>query len=245
MRTLAAWLLTLAAVGVISAQPAPAPGYRFDEVRRNVVLTTGTQEVHVDKGQRARGGDRVQTGFFSYALISSEQDRARFEIFASTDVKLADGTPGVILSLDRGRLRAIFDKLTGNEPRVVKTPGALLAVRGTQYDVQVDHSGQTTLDVIEGIVEVRSDLMKQPMLVHAGETSTFSVRQGPVIRPTPPERRPDSTGGHPGDGREGPGQGHDPHGNPPGGPEPRPPGGHGSGGGTPGPPPSGTPPTRP
>src|SRR5437660_224918 len=97
MRTLAAWLLTVSAAGAVGAQPAPAPGYRFDEVRRKVVLTTGKQEVRVDKGQRAHSGDGVQTGFFSYALISSEQHRARFEIFASTDVKLADGTPGVIL----------------------------------------------------------------------------------------------------------------------------------------------------
>ena len=85
MRTLAAWLLTVSAAGAVGAQPAPAPGYRFDEVRRKVVLTTGKQEVRVDKGQRAHSGDGVQTGFFSYALISSEQHRARFEIFASTD----------------------------------------------------------------------------------------------------------------------------------------------------------------
>jgi len=62
--------------------------------------------IAVEKGQRAASGDKVSTGWFSYALIASERYRARFEIFASTDVQLAGGAPGVILSLERGRLLA-------------------------------------------------------------------------------------------------------------------------------------------
>ena len=136
-----------------------------------------------------RAATRCTTGWFSYALIASDRHKAKFEIFSSTDVHLASGTPGVILSLDRGRLRAVFDKITGNEPRVVETPGALLAVRGTQYDVEVDAAGRTTLDVWEGTVELRSAQLKEPILVHAGEESAFGRHDVPTARPMPEDRR--------------------------------------------------------
>jgi len=222
MKTFVACFLAFAATGV-----APVSvDYRFEDVRRNVTVTTGTQEKKVDKGATAHGGDKVNTGYFSYALIAAEHYHAKFEIFSSTKVMLASETPGVILSLERGKLRAVFDKLTGSEPRIVQTPGALLAVRGTQYDVEVDNAGKTTLDVWEGTVELTSPQLHEPRLIHAGEESEF----GRNMPPPPPHPIPDSRRGNdptrqPNDGqpnngpRSGPPQGQ-PHGGgvPPGQP---------------------------
>jgi hypothetical protein len=196
MKNVVACLVAVAATGVA---PVQQTDYRFDEVRRNVVLTSANQETKVDRGQRAHGGDKVQTGMFSYALIASDRYRAKFEIFGSTNVQLAEGTPGVILSLERGRLRAMFDKITGTEPRMVQTPGALLAVRGTKYDVEVDRAGQTTVDVWEGIVEVQSPMIRQPMFVRAGEESTFNRHEPPQqSHPIPDNRRMNDPNHHPG-----------------------------------------------
>jgi len=137
----------------------------------------------------------------------------------------------VILTLERGRIRAAFDKIVGSEPRTVQTPGALLAVRGTQFDVEVDRDGETTLDVFEGIVEVQSSLQQQPpLMVRAGEESSFGPRRPPVVRPMPEHRRnngPDADGNknNPGANRNGDRRG-DPgaHGDrPPGGNPPPPP----------------------
>lgn len=193
MKTVAPLLALLA---FTAAVPAPAPvsnpvDYRFDDVRRTVTLSNAAaQNAPATKGLRAQSGDKVHTGWFSYALIASEKHRAKFEIFSSSDVLLASDEPGVILSLERGKLHAMFDKITGTEPRVVKTPGALLAVRGTQYLAEVRSSGETVVDVYEGTVEVRSPLAKAPMLVHAGESSTFSRRRPPSnAAPTPRERQ--------------------------------------------------------
>jgi len=197
MKQLFAGLIALSVAA--SAVPQQPVEYRFDEVKRTVTLTTPKQTKQVNRGQRAQSGDVVQTGWFSYALIASERYRAKFEIFSSTDVKLASGAPGVILSLERGKLHAIFDKITGNEPRVVQTPGALLAVRGTQYDAEVDKDGKTTLRVTEGTVEVRSDVRKEPIFIHAGEMATYDRHEAPVPRPTPKNGGPDA--GH----RSGPG----------------------------------------
>jgi hypothetical protein len=176
----------------VSGVRAQAPvEYRFDEVRRTVTVMHGEKELRAAKGQQAESGDKVETGWFSYALIGSDRHRARFELFGSTSVTLASGTPGVILTLQRGRIRAAFDKITGSEPRTVQTPGALLAVRGTKFDVEVDHEGDTTLDVFEGIVEVRSSLMQQPppFMVTAGQESSFGPRRPPDVRPMPEHRR--------------------------------------------------------
>jgi hypothetical protein len=232
MKTFAASLPLLFVFSAVAQAPAPID-YRFDEVKRKVTLTTPTQALTAAKGQKAQSGDKVSTGFFSYALIASDHYKAKFEVFGSTDVHLAGGTPGVILSLDRGRLHAIFDKLTGTEPRIVQTPGALLAVRGTEYTVNVDRAGATTLDVWEGTVEIRSELRHEPMLVHAGQESSFGRHEQPTPpREMPPERRrdgtndhnpegqhPDARGGHEG-GPQQPGMGPGGHG--PGGTQPMP-----------------------
>jgi FecR protein len=190
MKTLAISIVALSLAGSVVAQQTTPVDYLFEQVKRNVQLTGLATKAHaVAQGQHATSGDTVTTGWFSYALIASDRNKAKFEIFSSTDVHLASGTPGVILSLDRGRLRAVFDKITGNEPRVVETPGALLAVRGTQYDVEVDTAGRTILDVWEGTVELRSTQLKEPILVHAGEESAFGRHDVPTARPMPEERK--------------------------------------------------------
>ena len=166
----------------VSASAQETIDYRFDQVRRKVVVNDGQR---IERGAKAQGGDRVETGWFSYALVATERYRAKFEIFGSTEVKLAEGTPGVLVTLERGRLRAVFDKITGSEPRVVKTPGALLAVRGTEFDVTVDRNGKTTVDVFEGIVEVRSLLRPEPLLVRGGERTIYSRREPPEAGPMP------------------------------------------------------------
>lgn len=235
-RLLAAFIALVAGSGIGAQAPVE---YRFDEVRRTVTLLHGQKELRAAKGQQAESGDKVETGWFSYALIGSDRHRARFEIFSTTSVTLASGTPGVILTLERGRIRAAFDKITGSEPRTVQTPGALLAVRGTQFDVEVDRDGQTTLDVFEGIVEVQSPLQPQPFMVRAGQESLFGPRRPPVVRPMPEHRRNNGPEGDRGKNNDNPGPNRngDRRGEP-GAHGDRPPGdGHGQ-------PPAGNPPPR-
>jgi len=171
------------------ATSALAAEYRFDNVKRTVTLKSQGKEQPATKGAHAHGGDKVETGWFSSALIASDEQRARFEIYSASEVTLAEDTPGVILSLERGRIRAAFDKITGSEPRIVKTPGALLAVRGTQFDVHVDRDGNTTVDVWEGLVEVRSPLHPDPFFVKPGEEANFGRDRAPEARPMPESRR--------------------------------------------------------
>ncbi|PYQ26381.1 MAG: hypothetical protein DMF56_24825 [Acidobacteria bacterium] len=238
MKTTLVTLLTCATAMSAAAQ-SNVIDYRFDEVKRKVTLESQNHEVQAAVGLKAQSGDKVQTGWFSYALIATEAHKAKFEIFSSTKVALSSNEPGVILSLERGKLHAIFDKITGNEPRVVKTPGALLAVRGTQYTVEVDADGNTKLDVHEGIVEISSPLRPEPVFVHAGEFANYSRRVAPVAKPMPQRgnRAPNDGHGEKPHGSDGPKDGH-PH------DMPSPPS-HGGGGGHGAPPPSSNPPPPP
>ena len=174
--------LMVSALPLLGQEPVE---YRFEQVRGKVTVATPAAETRASAGSAARGGDRVRTGWFGYALLGAPRFGARFEVFAGSDVRLASETPGVLLSLERGRLKAIFDKVTGEEPRMVKTPGALLAVRGTRYGIEVGRDGAGTLVVFEGTVEVRSPLRPEPLLVQAGEACHYSASMRPESMPMP------------------------------------------------------------
>ena len=84
-----------------------------------------------------------------------------------------------------GRVRALINKRTGGAiPFELGTPSAVIAVRGTQFDVEVNRQNVTEVDVIDGLVEVSG---RGPgtgsVLVEPG----FSTRVGLDSGPEPPE----------------------------------------------------------
>ncbi len=150
----------LATAGLVFAQdPASKKlAYRFDEVKSKVTRSPGGDEersAKVAAGDAAEEGDLVKTGTFGRTVLSVPDRAARFEVFSSARVRLAGPEPGVLLVLESGRLRAFFDAFTGaSEERRVAAPGALLAVRGTRYGLEVLSKDETALAVFEGTVEV-------------------------------------------------------------------------------------------
>ena len=174
------WLAPLAFTLLQATAPVPEVlAYRFDEVKRTVYLQPGgekAKEVRAVKGAPAASGDAVRTGWLGQTILSVLERRSRFEVFADTQVQLASGEPGVLLVVQRGRIKAIFQALVDGrqEERRVAVPGALLAVRGTKYGVEVTKDGTTTLAVFEGVVEVIGQgPHTEPIRVKAGEWSTF------------------------------------------------------------------------
>jgi hypothetical protein len=173
---------------------AAAPGpealvYRFDEVKRSVQRWPAgdkAKEIKVVQGDTANPGDVVKTGWWGQSVISVPDRNSRFEVYANTQVRLAGGEPGVLLVLDKGRLKAFFQVLVGGgqTERQVAVPGALLAVRGTRYGVEVDKDGKSTLAVFEGVVEIlHRDPRSEPIRVKAGEWSTFGPGMLPKVQP--------------------------------------------------------------
>jgi hypothetical protein len=173
-------MIPLLAPLMIALLQAPAPvAYRFEQVKRSVYLSPGGDQAREAKavvGAPAAAGDLVRTGWLGQAVIEAPASATRFEIFANTRVRLAGQEPGVLLVLERGRVKGFFRALLEgrSEERRIAVPGALLAVRGTRYGVEVDGQGRSTLAVFEGVVEIlRTGAAGDPVRVRAGEWSAF------------------------------------------------------------------------
>jgi ferric-dicitrate binding protein FerR (iron transport regulator) len=83
-----------------------------------------------------------------------------------------------------GRVRAYIRKRTGGAPPFqMGTPSAVIAVRGTRFDVEVYGRGVSEVDVFDGLVEVASSTIPgSSVLVRPG----FSTRVGMGTAPEPP-----------------------------------------------------------
>ncbi len=209
--------------------------YRFAEVKSTVNLRHGDLDRRAAAGDVGVAGDEVRTGWRGRAVVEVAALAARFEILPSTRARLGGPQPGVLLVLERGRLKAVLDALTGSHDRLVATPGALLAVRGTRYGVEVAADGSATVAVFEGTVEVRPTTAGFPVTaVAAGELCRFGPHTPPQRAPLPRGVGEESWRGGLGDAGGGAGTrvGEPPPGSRapaprPGGPGTRPGGGHG------------------
>jgi hypothetical protein len=154
-------------------------GYEVVEVKRKLFREDPAPEVQLAAGAELEAGQVIRTGSRSWAEISAPEHGALFRLSAKTRARLAGERPGVLLEIQRGSIRAVFDKLTGEDPpeRLVTTPSAVLAVRGTEYGVEVTKKGHTTVTVFSGEVEVIDiGRIGAPMILKPGQYGT--VRQG-------------------------------------------------------------------
>jgi len=150
------YFLLLAAL-VFFAQPADAA------VPRGIMLVpSGNVEARPDAASdwtRVRGrtriavGSEVRTGKNSKAGVFFS-DGSRFllgnnSVFAVEDTSKKKA--GFKLKL--GRLKAIVSGFFASR-FVVRTPAAVCAVRGTEFDLEVGEDGNTGMNVTEGLVEV-------------------------------------------------------------------------------------------
>lgn len=166
------------AAGALPEEPAPLR-YEVVAVKRSLAIVEADGERPLAVGDHAVSGDTLRTGSRSSAELEVPERAALFKVAAKTRFRLAHGQPGVLLELERGSLRAIFGPLTGGEEqeRLLTTPSAVLAVRGTDYGVEVEKDGDTAVVVFAGTVEVRDTTgIGEPVRVEAGQT--VRVRHG-------------------------------------------------------------------
>jgi hypothetical protein len=85
----------------------------------------------------------------------------------------------VLIDVERGSLRAVFGKLPEDDDheRLVTTPSAVLAVRGTEYGIEVEKDGDTSVVVFEGTVEVR-DRMGTGAAARVQAGQSIRIRKG-------------------------------------------------------------------
>jgi hypothetical protein len=157
------------------------PGFAQDSAAQ-VVTMNGQVSVLRDSSPWALHlGDSVQprqtviTGADGYALLRVS-DGSTFEVFPNARVVFRNtpGNWGDLLEVFLGRVKVHIQKLSGGQPNYnkVRTPTAVISVRGTIFDVAVEDEDATTLvSVEEGEVGVRHLWLpqKEDKILDAGE----------------------------------------------------------------------------
>ena len=115
----------------------------------------------------------IVTGADGFAVFEVS-DGSRFEVFSNSRVifRHNPGNLADLLEVWLGRVKVQIQRLSGkpNHNRVT-TPTAVISVRGTVFDVNVEDENSTLVAVDEGQVAVQHLFLpaKDPKLVNAGE----------------------------------------------------------------------------
>ena len=177
----AAGLFTMGAA-LTESEESVSFSYEVAAVKGKLLREDPAPQTKLRSGDRANSGALLRTGWRSSAEIGVSGEGAQFTLGSRTRVRLAKDRPGVLLEVEKGRLRAVFEKLTvgPTRDRTVVTPSAILADRGTEYGVAVSKSGDTNVVVFSGTVDVTDLGGHRPAVsVKAGEYCTIQRGQLP------------------------------------------------------------------
>jgi len=177
-----------AAQAQVPAGPSPAPfaGAIVSEWKGEVhVQLPGTSMSRPTRGQVLPADTVLDTGEGRLVLVL-RTDESEIIVQPHTRLVVKEPAPGNwdALEILLGRVHAYIRKRTGGAPPFqMGTPSAVIAVRGTRFDVEVNGRGVSEVDVFDGLVEVASSTIPgSSVLVSPG----FSTRVGIGTAPEPP-----------------------------------------------------------
>lgn len=166
--------------------PAPFAGAIVSEWKGEVqVQLPGTSMSRPTRGQVLPADTVLDTGEGRLVLVL-RTDESEIIVQPHTRLVVKEPAPGNwdALEILLGRVHAYIRKRTGGAPPFqMGTPSAVIAVRGTRFDVEVNGRGVSEVDVFDGLVEVASSTIPgSSVLVSPG----FSTRVGMGTSPEPP-----------------------------------------------------------
>jgi len=146
------------------------------------------------RGQNLPEGTAVDTQDGRLVLVL-RADESEIVVQPHTRLILLAPQPGDwdALQIILGKVRAYIRKRTGGAPPFqMGTPSAVIAVRGTRFDVEVNANGVSEIDVFEGLVEVGSTTLQGvSVLVSPGMSTRVGVGTAPETPLPTREIRPD------------------------------------------------------
>ncbi len=133
-------------------------------------------------------GDRVRTNLNSRAELEMP-DGSMIKIHENTifDVKTIktaarDNKDEMSFTLFAGSIWAKFKKLVNSrQSRQIESPSAVVAIRGTTIEMDVDMNKRTVLRVIEGKVALRSKDVAGEVLVGSNQESVVEKGKAPTV----------------------------------------------------------------
>src|SRR4051812_3567155 len=156
-------LLMTAAMGSVRPAWGQLPGSP-PEGAATITQLTGRVDVLRDStrwalssGEWVKPGQMVLTGPDGWAMFKLA-DNSTFEVFPNSQVSFRAnrGDWRDLLEVLIGNIKVHIQKLGGGQPNnnKVRTPKALISVRGTIFDVRVEDNGDTTVVLVEeGLVD--------------------------------------------------------------------------------------------
>jgi len=152
------------------------------EIRRPSSDQPQVQKIDFKAADELKAGDTIITGRKG-RLVLGLTDGSQAMIAPQTTVVIKDLTqsPRTLFHVIRGKTRVHIEKLGGQpNPYRVNTPTAVIAVRGTIFDVLVEDN-ETQVFLHEGEVAVTNlSSPAQPVLLFAGQTTRISFDRLPT-----------------------------------------------------------------
>jgi hypothetical protein len=141
-----------------SSTPATAAiaGATIAEWKGNIRLSLpGQSPSNPLRGEQLPAGTILDTGSGKLLLRLSDGSEVLVRAHTRLQVQRPSWTDPSYFQLLLGRIRALVNKRTGGAvPFELGTPSAVIAVRGTQFDVEVNPHNVTEVDVVDGLVQV-------------------------------------------------------------------------------------------
>jgi ferric-dicitrate binding protein FerR (iron transport regulator) len=170
-------------LGLCLASSRPLRAQMFSNSAGAATVVVATGQVSVIRNETVwalfpnhavRVGETIVTEEDGYAELQVA-DGSRFYVFPDSRVvfRKNPGSLRDLVDVFLGRVRFEIQKLTGGEPRYrIFTPTAVISVRGTTFDVNVDPDETTVVAVDEGVVAVTHRLLpsNSELIIGAGES---------------------------------------------------------------------------
>jgi hypothetical protein len=199
------------AAGMAAAQeqqPSSIPattaiaGATIAEWKGNIRLSLPGQLPSIPlRGEQLPPGTILDTGSGRLLLRLSDGSEVMVRAHTRLQVQQPSLTDPRYFQLLLGRIRALINKRTGGAvPFELGTPSAVIAVRGTQFDVEVNPQNVTEVDVVDGLVEVYGrNASGGSVLLEPGFSTRVGMDSGPEQPEPTNEMRPEVERPEPGE----------------------------------------------
>ncbi|NOT61525.1 MAG: FecR domain-containing protein [Acidobacteria bacterium] len=151
------------------------------EIRRDGTGKVLTQAIAFKANDDLFAGDTIMTGK-NGRLVLALSDGSQAVVAPKTTLIIQDLTqsPRTLFQMLKGKTRVHIEKLGGQpNPYRVNTPTAVIAVRGTIFDVEVSDD-ETQVYLHEGAVDVFNvRQLNQPVFLNAGQMTSIRAAQLP------------------------------------------------------------------
>src|SRR5260370_1509827 len=181
---------------------APIAGATIAEWKGNIRLSLpGQLPSNPLRGEQFPPGTILDTRSGRLLLRLSDGSEVIVRAHTRLQVQQPSLTDPSYFQLLLGRIRALITKRTGGAmPFELGTPSAVIAVRGTQFDVEVNRRNVTEVDVVDGLVEVYGrNATGGSVLLEPGFSTRVGMDSGPEQPEPTNEMRPEVERPEPGE----------------------------------------------